>query len=46
MTYKITANKIIMVIENNEVSLDYSFSDNDKTLTFIEPDGTATILKK
>lgn len=46
MTYEITDDKFIMIIEGNEVFLDYSFSDNDQTLTLTEKDGTPTVLTR
>ena len=46
MTYNITNNTLIMVIEGNEVHLGFSFSNNDKTLTLTEEDGTSTVIKR
>ena len=46
MTYEITDDNFVMIIEGNEVFLDYSFSDDDKSLTLVEKDGTSTILTK
>jgi len=46
MTYKITADNFVMIILDNEVLLDYSFSDNDKTLTLTDKDGTPTVLMR
>ena len=46
MIYEITDDKFIMTIEGNEVFLDYSFSDNDQTLTLTEKDGSLTVLTR
>jgi hypothetical protein len=46
MTYNITEDKLIMVIENNEISINYSFSNSFNNLILIEPDGTSTELKR
>jgi len=46
MTYKISDEEFVMIIENNEIFLEYSFSDNYKTLNLLQKDGTSTILTK
>jgi len=46
MTYEISDEKFVMIIENNKIFLDYSFSDNYQTLNLLQKDGTSTILTK
>ena len=46
MTYEITGDEFVMIIEHNEIFLDYSFSDNYQTLNLMQKDGTSTILTK
>jgi len=46
MTYNITNDTLIIVVEGNEVHLGFSFSNNYKTLILTEADGTATVLKR
>jgi len=46
MTYEITADNFVMIVLDDNVILDYSFSDNDKTLTLTEKDGTSTVLTR
>lgn len=46
MTYEISDEEFVMIIENNTIFLDYSFSDNYKTLNLLQKDGTSTILTR
>jgi hypothetical protein len=46
MTYNLTEDKLIMVIEENKVFLDYSFSENYTILELTEKNEPSMILKK
>jgi len=46
LKYNITKENLTMFIADEKVILDYTFSNNFKTLTIKEENGTPTILKK
>ena len=45
-TWNITDNKLIMILEGETVISDYSFSNNDKTLTITESSGNTSVFTK
>lgn len=45
-TWNITDNKLIMILENETVISNYSFSNNDKTLTITESSGNTSVFTK
>ena len=45
-TWNITNNKLIISLEEENIVSDYSFSNNDKTLTLIENNGIKSIFTK
>ena len=45
-TWNITDNKLLITLEDETISNDYSFSNNNKTLTLIESNGVKSVFTK